>query len=156
MRPAQNQQPATMATAASTADLAERRLVGAAAVADREPGRGHPERHEQDEAAGEADAGLSGPCVLAVAGVLPAVLGEVREPPVDVGAAELVGDQQRLAGGVAGGVGELRAQGGEAAPEVGREEPLPLGGGEGGPQLLGPVGADLEQGLGDGAARPRR
>ena len=103
----------------------------------------------EHEAAGEADAGLLGPRVLAALGVLDAVLGERGEAAVEVGAAELVGDEQRLAGGVGGRVGEPVLEHGEGAVEVGREQPLALGGLERRPQLDRAAPADLEQRLGD-------
>ena len=149
IRPAQNQQAGDHPDRRQHRELTERGLVGTTAVADRQPGRGHAERDEQHEASGEAHPGLSGPGVLAVAGVLPSILGQVREAAVDIGAAELVGDEEGLARGVARGVGELGPQGGEAPFEVGGQEPLPLRGGERRPQLLGAVHPDLEQGLRD-------
>ena len=84
--------------------------------------------------------------------VLDPVLDEGLEPPVEVGAAELVGDEQRLAGGVRGRVGQSGLQHDDGAGEVGREQPLAVGRLERRSQLGAGPPADFEQRLGDRAA----
>jgi hypothetical protein len=74
------------------------------------------------------------------------------EAPVEIGAAELVGDEEGLARRVGGGIGQARLEDVEGSGEVGRQQPLPVRGVEGGAELGGPVTADLEQRLGDGPA----
>ena len=64
-----------------------------------------------------------------------------------------MGDQERLARGVGGGIRELRLQDGAGAGEVRRDEPLPLGGEERRTELARPALAHLEQRLGDGPAQ---
>ena len=113
-------------------------LVGGPAVADRHAGQRHASRHDEHEPPGEAGAGLLGRGVLAALRSWTRSSARAVEAPVEVAAAELVGDEQRLADGVGGGVGEPVLQHAERAVEVGRQQPLPLRGGEGGPQLAGP------------------
>ena len=106
IRPAHTQQATTRPIADHHEELSERRLVGGPARADRHARQRHPGGHDQHEPAGEAGAGLLGPGVLAALGVLHPIVGQRLEAAVEVGAADLVGDEQRLADGVGGGVGE--------------------------------------------------
>ncbi len=147
--PAHTQQATTRRDGHDDDELAAGLAVGVAPVADRHAGGGHAQGDDQHEPAGEAHPGLLGPGVLAALHVLDAVVDEVAQPAVEVGAADLVGDQQRLAGGVGGRVGEAvlehaRRCGGSrwrcshsrwAASNAGRSS-------------SGPRRPDLEQGLG--------
>ena len=99
---------------------------------------------------------MLGQGVLAPLQVLDAVLGERGQPPVEVRAANLVGDQQGFAGGVRGGVPQTRLQDGHGAIEVGGDEPLALGRGEGAAHVGRAPPAHLEQRLGDRASERSR
>ena len=94
------------------------------------PGDRHAEGDDHDEPAGEPHAGLLRPGVLAARGVVPPVLRELGQPAVEVAAAQLVGDEQRLAGGVRGRAGEVVLEDGDRRGEVGGERPGPTGRGE--------------------------
>ena len=153
IRPAQTQQPTTSASATSD-ERAGRRACGRPArplPTDR-PASAMPsgtmstKRRAKRAPACLARASLR-PCVSWMRSSTSAV-----EAAVEVGAAELVGDEQRLAGGVGGRVGEPVLEHVERAGEVGGEQPLAVGGGERGAQLVGRTAADLEQGLRDRAA----
>ena len=136
--------------------LPGRRGVGGAAAADHGACGRHARRHDQHEAPGEADAGLLGAGVLAAFGLLAPVLGERLEAQGEVGAADLVGDEQRLARDVGGGVGEAAPQHVERAAEVEGQQPLPLGRLEGGAQLARGAPSRLEQRLGQRAPQRER
>ena len=116
-----------MPMAAMRAELPRGRLVGVAAAADGQAGQRHADGHEQHEPAGEAGAGLAGLGVLAALQVGDPVLDQGGEPALEVGAADLVGDEQRLAGGVGGGVGQAGLEHGDGAGEVGGDQPLAAG-----------------------------
>src|SRR5688572_17430716 len=54
----------------------------------------------------KADTGLLGPGVLAPGRILDAIVDERLESSIEIRAADLVGDEQGLARGVSGGIGE--------------------------------------------------
>jgi hypothetical protein len=145
--PAHTQHPAmsAMATRTTTWPWGVRRRH---ALADLHPDERHADGHEDHERSGQR-----APACLARASLRPlhvghAVLGQCRESPSEVGATDLVGDQERLAGDVGGGVGEVVLQDTERPLEVGREQPLAVRAVERGPEVGGSAGADLEQRLG--------
>ena len=122
--------------ATTTSDLADGVWYAARPSPIDSPASAMPSGTMQHEPPGEADAGLLGRGVLAALDVGDPVLDQRRQAPVEVGAADLVGDEQRLAGGVGGGVGQAGLQHASVPVEVGREQPLALGGLERGPQLV--------------------
>jgi hypothetical protein len=80
--------------------------VRVASVADRHACECHAERDEQDEPAREPNPRLLRTSVLAALCVEDAILDQRRQPSIEVASAELVCDQQRLAGGVGRRVGQ--------------------------------------------------
>ena len=155
-RPAHSQHATTTARPTATRTWPTERLVGGAARPDRQPGQRHADGDDEHEASGEPDAGLLGLSVLPALQVLDAILDEGGEAAVDVGPADLVGDEERLARGVGRRIGEARLEHLGGAGEVRGDEPLALGGGEGGTELDRSATSDLEERLGDRAAERSR
>ena len=111
-------------------DLTAGACVGGLAVTDRETHRGHAHRHDEHEASSKAHTCLFGQGILPVGQISGAVLGQCEESCVKVGPTNLVGDEQRLASRIGGGVSESLLQMLDGVGEVCGEEPLPMRRGE--------------------------
>src|SRR5581483_7651052 len=108
------------------------------------------------EPAREPNPGLLGAGVLSSLRVEDAVLDQRGQAAVDVAAAEVVRDEQRLERRVGGGIREPRLEDGDGTFEVGRQQPLAMAGFEGVTQLPWAATADVEQRLGDRPAERAR